>query len=310
MIRGYFCLKNLHAREIVVIDDKSNNGLNNLELKPLNIDEMVALSKLVRADIIRQTNNAMSGHPGGSLSGTDIMCVLYSYFMRFNPANDCAPGRDRFIMSKGHCAPLIYAILARMGYFPPEELLTFRFTGSRLQGHPNMLKCPGIEVSTGSLGQGLSVGLGMAMGARLNGTDESFYVMNGDGEMQEGQIWEAYMAGGHFKTDHLITLIDNNNLQIDGKVDEVMTIYPLDDKLRAFNWNVITANGHDFQEIYDAIKAAREYEGKPTAIIFTTHKGMGVSFMKDVAGWHGKPPNDEEAAQALKEIEAATYPWN
>jgi transketolase len=289
---------------------KTNGELRNTELKPLDIDEMVKLSKVVRSDIIRQTNNAKSGHPGGSLSGTDIMCVLFSYFLRFNPENVCAPERDRFIMSKGHCAPLIYALLARTGYFPPEELLTFRFTGSRLQGHPNMLKCPGIEVSTGSLGQGLSVGLGMAMGARINGTDETIYVMNGDGEMQEGQIWEAYMAGGHFKTDNLITLIDNNNLQIDGNVDKVMTIYPLEDKLRAFNWNVINANGHDFQEIYDAIKQARELKGKPTAIVFETHKGMGVSYMKDQAGWHGKPPNDEEAAIALKDIEAMQYPWN
>lgn len=290
-------------------DSKTNGGLRNLELKPLNIDDMITLSKMVRSDIIRQVNNASSGHPGGSLSGTDIMCVLYSYFLRFDPKVECAPGRDRFIMSKGHCAPLIYSILARMGYFPPDELMTFRFTGSRLQGHPNMLKCPGIEVSTGSLGQGLSVGLGMALGARLNGTDETIYVMNGDGEMQEGQIWEAYMAGGHYKTDKLTTLIDNNNLQIDGNVDEVMTIYPLDDKLKAFNWHVLKADGHNFQEIYDALKEARELKGKPTAIIFATHKGMGVSFMKDKAGWHGKPPNDEQAAEALKDIEQMKYPW-
>jgi transketolase len=298
------------TRDTLAEDTKSNGGLRNRELKPLNIDNMIELSKTVRSDIIRQTNNAASGHPGGSLSGTDIMCVLFSYFMRYDPENICTTGRDRFIMSKGHCAPLIYSILARMDYFPPDELMTFRFTGSRLQGHPNMLKCPGIEVSTGSLGQGLSVGLGMALGARLNKTEENIYVMNGDGEMQEGQIWEAYMAAGHFKTDKLITLIDNNNLQIDGNVDEVMTIYPLEDKLRAFNWNVITANGHDFQEIYDAIKEAREHKGKPTAIVFSTHKGMGVSFMKDQAGWHGKPPNDEQAAEALQDIEAMEYPWS
>jgi len=290
---------------------KIDGKLRNTELKPLNIDDMISLSKTIRTDIIRETNHAYSGHPGGSLSGTDILCVLFSYFLRFNPDNPCAAGRDRFIMSKGHCAPLIYAILARMGYFPPEELLTFRFTGSRLQGHPNMLKCPGIEVSTGSLGQGLSVGLGMALGARLNRGDEFVYVMNGDGEMQEGQIWEAYMAAGHYKVDSLITLIDNNNLQIDGNVNEVMTIYPLDDKIKAFNWNVMKANGHDFKQIYDAIKAARANKGsgKPTAIIFKTHKGMGVSFMLDKAEWHGKPPNDKEAEIALKDIEAMKYPW-
>ncbi len=291
---------------------ETDSGLLNRELKPLDIDEMITLSKMVRSDIIRQTNAAKSGHPGGSLSGTDILCVLFTYFLKYNPGNHCAIGRDRFIMSKGHCAPLIYAMLARKGFFEPDELLSFRSTGSRLQGHPNMLKCPGIEVSTGSLGQGLSVGLGMALGARLNGSGEFTYVMNGDGEMQEGQIWEAYMAGGHYKVDSLITLIDNNNLQIDGKVDEVMTIYPLDDKIKAFNWNVIKANGHDFKSIYDALKKARANhgKGKPTAIIFKTHKGMGVSFMKDNAGWHGKPPNDKEAELALKDIEAMQYPWS
>ena len=269
----------------------------------LNLDEMKDMAKTVRRDIVKMLCEAGSGHPGGSLSSTDIMVALYFGNMNHDPANACSPDRDRFILSKGHICPALYAVLARAGYFPTDELMTLRKMFSRLQGHPASNKClPGIEVSAGSLGQGLSVAVGIAMGARLDKKEFKTFCLTGDGELQEGQIWEAAMTGAHYKLDNLVCIVDKNDLQIDGRVQDVMNMDPIADKFRAFNWHVIECDGHDMQALCKAYDEARSYKGKPVCIVAQTVKGKGVSFMEDVAGWHGKAPSKEECELALQEL--------
>ena len=259
----------------------------------------------IRKSVIREVSSAGSGHPGGSLSAADLVAALYFREMNVDPQNPQMKGRDKFVLSKGHAAPVQYAALAERGYFPKEELLTLRKLGSRLQGHPNMRKLPGIEMSTGSLGQGFAVCVGMAMAGKLDADPGRVYVLLGDGELQEGLVWEAAMASAHYKLDNLCVIVDWNGLQIDGRNDDVMTVSPIDEKFRAFGFNVICIDGHDFGQIFAAFDKARACKGKPTAIIAKTHKGRGVSFMEDQVGWHGKAPDDEQTEQALRELSAA-----
>lgn len=257
----------------------------------------------VRCDILRMINTAGSGHPGGSLSAVELLVGLYSARLRHRPAQPTWPDRDRFVLSKGHIAPALYSVMAHVGYFPREELMSLRKMGSRLQGHPHNLKLPGIEVSSGSLGQGLSVGVGMALGARLQKAPWRTYVMMGDGEIQEGQIWEAAMSAGHYQLDNLCGIVDRNYLQIDGSTEDVMSLDPCVAKWQAFNWNVIEIDGHDLQQVLDAYDAAAATRGKPTVIIARTVKGKGVPFMEDRAGWHGKAPSAKELDTALAHLE-------
>jgi transketolase len=245
---------------------------------------------------------AGSGHPGGSLSATDLVAALYFNILKIDPKNPQWPDRDRFHMSKGHCCPLWYAVLSEIGYFPKEELLTLRQFGSILQGHPDR-KTPGVEAASGSLGQGLSVGLGMSLAAKIDKKDYRVYVLLGDGEAQEGNIWEAAMAGGHYKCDNLCAILDFNGCQIDGRCEDAMGIEPLAAKWQAFGWQVIEINGHDMQQILSAYEQAKKNKGKPTIIIARTVKGKGVSFMEGVVGFHGRAPTAEEAQKALKELE-------
>lgn len=245
---------------------------------------------------------AKSGHPGGSLSIADILAVLYYDEMKVDVTNPKREGRDRFVLSKGHAAPALYAVLAEKGYFPKEELLTLRKFGGHLQGHPDMKKVPGVEISTGSLGQGLSVANGMALNAKIFKEEYRVYTILGDGELQEGQVWEAAMTAAHYSLDNLCAFVDSNNLQIDGNVDSIMGVEPLDKKWAAFGWNVISINGHDFPEILSALEAARTCKGKPTMIIAKTVKGKGVSFMENVCGFHGVAPTAEETEKALAEL--------
>ena len=259
-------------------------------------------AKEIRKSIVSMITEAKSGHPGGSLSATDILTALYFSEMNIDPANPKMEGRDRFVLSKGHAAPAIYATLAEKGYFSKDELMTLRKFGSRLQGHPDMKKLPGIEISTGSLGQGLSVANGMALNAKMFNENYRTYVILGDGEIQEGQIWEAAMTAAHYKLDNLCAFLDSNNLQIDGNVTEIMGVEPLDKKWEAFGWNVIKIDGHDFEQIFSALDKARECKGKPTMIIAKTIKGKGVSFMENVCGFHGVAPTLEELERALAEL--------
>ena len=256
----------------------------------------------IRVDIIKATYHAASGHPGGSLSAADIMTILYFHEMNIDPANPKKEGRDKFVLSKGHASPVLYATLAHRGFFPKEELVTFRKLGSNLQGHPDMKKVPGVEMSTGSLGQGFSASVGMALANKLDQTPARVYALLGDGELQEGIIWEAAMAAAHYKLDNLVAIIDWNGLQIDGKNDEVMTVTPIDEKFKSFGFHVIEIDGHNMEEIVNALAEARETKGKPTAIIAKTSKGKGVCFMENNAGWHGKAPNDDEAKNAVTEL--------
>ncbi|HIT94575.1 MAG TPA: transketolase [Candidatus Faecivivens stercoripullorum] len=259
----------------------------------------------IRLGIIEGTFHAKSGHPGGSLSIADTLTYLYWKEMNIDPANPKMEGRDRLVLSKGHTAPALYAALAERGYFPVEELATLRHIGSRLQGHPNMNDTPGVEMSTGSLGQGISTACGMALAAKLKNEDSRVYTILGDGEIEEGQVWEAAMFAAHYKLDNLVAVIDNNNLQIDGPITEVMSSYPITDKFTAFGWNVIAIDAHDFDQIEAAFKAAREVKGKPTAIIQKSVKGKGVSFMENQVSWHGTAPNAEQYEQAKAELNAA-----
>ena len=268
----------------------------------MDFKEYQEIASRVRVDIVKQVHSAGSGHPGGSLSAADIVTALYFKEMNIDPANPQMEGRDKFVLSKGHAAPVQYAALAERGYFPKEDLLTLRKMGSYLQGHPNRDKVPGIEMSTGSLGQGFSVCVGMALANKMNQDPGRVYTLLGDGELQEGLIWEAAMAAGHYKLDNLVAIVDWNGLQIDGNNDDVITVKPIDEKFAAFGFNVIVIDGHNFEEIFAAFDAARACEGKPTAIIAKTHKGQGVSFMADQAGWHGKAPNADEAKQAVEEL--------
>jgi transketolase len=271
-------------------------------LKVTNVSELQEIARNVRIGIIESVYNAKSGHPGGSLSIADIMTVLYFNQMNVDEKNPKSPSRDRLVLSKGHVAPALYSVLAEKGYFDKEELKNLRKLNSILQGHPDMKNIPGVDMSTGSLGQGLSVANGMAIASKLNHEGIRVYCICGDGELQEGQIWEAAMSSSHYKLDNLCVIVDNNNLQIDGKVDEVMSIYPIDAKFRSFGFEVINIDGHDMNQIIGALNKAKTIKGKPTAIIAKTIKGKGVSFMENVAGWHGKAPKEEEYNIAMKEL--------
>lgn len=256
----------------------------------------------VRLGIVEAVYNAKSGHPGGSLSVADILTYLYFEEMNIDPADPKKEDRDRFVLSKGHTSPALYSTLANRGYFPVEDLKTFRHADSYLQGHPDMKGIPGVDMSSGSLGQGFSVACGMALAAKLSGKDYRVYTAVGDGESEEGQIWEAAMFAAHYHLDNIVLIIDWNGLQIDGRITDVMNPTPHDEKLRAFGWNVISIDAHDFEEIEAAFKAAREHKGQPTAIIAKSTKGKGVSFMEDQAGWHGKAPNAEQYETAKAEL--------
>ena len=271
--------------------------MNKLELQKTAVE--------VRKGIIEGVHAAKAGHPGGSLSAADIFTYLYFEEMNIDPKNPKDPDRDRFVLSKGHTAPGLYAALAHRGYFPVEDLLTLRHTGSYLQGHPDMKHIPGVDMSSGSLGQGLSAACGMALGAKQSGKDFRVYALCGDGEIQEGQIWEAAMFAGFRKLDNLCVIVDNNNLQIDGPIDEVCSPYPIDKKFEAFNFHVINIDGNDFDQIKAAFDEAKATKGMPTAIIAHTVKGKGVSFMENNVGWHGKAPNDEEFAVAMEDLRKA-----
>ena len=267
--------------------------------------ELKKTANEVRKGIIKSTHAAKSGHPGGSLSAADVFTYLYFVELNVDPKNPKDENRDRFVLSKGHVAPGYYSTLAERGFFPKEDLLTLRHVGSYLQGHPDMKKIPGVDMSSGSLGQGISAAVGMALAAKLQNKDYRTYTLLGDGEIQEGQVWEASMLAGFRKLDNLVVIVDNNNLQIDGRIDEVNSPYPIDKKFEAFNFHVINIDGHDFDQIAAAFKEARETKGMPTAIIAKTIKGKGVSFMEDQAGWHGKAPNDEEYKIAMEDLEKA-----
>jgi len=272
-------------------------------MKPDEKKSLMMTACRVRKGIIEATHSAKSGHPGGSLSAADLFTYLYFKEMNVRPDDPKWEGRDRFVLSKGHTAPGLYATLAERGFFPAEELKTLRHIGSRLQGHPNMNETPGVDMSTGSLGQGVSAAAGMALMAKHKGMDCRVYTLLGDGEIQEGQPWEAFMLAHHYKLDNLCVVIDNNNLQIDGKIEDVMSPYPIPEKLKAFGFAVQEIDGHDFDQMESAFAKARETKGVPTAIIMTTVKGKGVSYMEDQAGWHGKAPNDDEYAQAMAELD-------
>ena len=271
----------------------------------MNKLELQITANEIRKDIVTAVHSAKSGHPGGSLSSADIFTYLYFEEMNVDPANPKWEDRDRFVLSKGHVAPGLYSTLAEKGYFPKEDLKTLRHTGSYLQGHPDMKHIPGVDMSSGSLGQGISAAVGMALSAKLTNDDYRVYTLLGDGEIQEGQIWEAAMWAGHRKLDNLVVIVDNNNLQIDGSVEDVCSPYPIDKKFEAFNFHVINIDGNDFDQIRAAFKEARETKGMPTAIIAKTVKGKGVSFMENAAGWHGKAPNDEEYEIAMADLEKA-----
>ena len=257
---------------------------------------------MLNSDIIEMVYSASSGHPGGSLSVTDILTTLYFKEMNVDINNHKNENRDRLVLSKGHCTPALYSTLAEKGFFSENDLKTFRKINSYLQGHPDMNKIPGVDMSSGSLGQGLSVANGMAIAGKLDKKDYRVYCIMGDGEIEEGQIWEAAMTSSHYKLDNLCTIIDNNNLQIDGKVDEVMSPYPIDKKFESFGFNTLVIDGHNFEEIINAFEKAKQTKGKPTAIIAKTIKGKGISYMENKASWHGKAPSEEEYKTAIEEI--------
>lgn len=257
----------------------------------------------VRKGIVTSVHSAKAGHPGGSLSAADLFTYLYFEELNVDPKDPKKADRDRFVLSKGHTAPGLYAALAEKGFFPKEDLITLRHTGSYLQGHPDMKCIPGVDMSSGSLGQGVSAAVGMAIAAKISGDDYRVYTLLGDGEIQEGQVWEAAMLASHHKLDNLLVIVDNNNLQIDGEITKVNSPYPIDKKFEAFNFHVINIDGNDFDQIDAAFKEAKTVKGQPTAIIAKTVKGKGVSFMENQAGWHGKAPNDEEYKIAMEDLE-------
>lgn len=269
----------------------------------MNKLELMKTANEVRKGIVTAVYNAKSGHPGGSLSAADIYTYLFFEEMNVDPKNPKKEDRDRFVLSKGHTAPGYYSALANRGFFPVEDLTTLRHTGSYLQGHPDMKHIPGVDMSSGSLGQGVSAAVGMAISAKISGDDYRVYTLVGDGEIQEGQVWEAAMLAGFKQLDNLVFIVDNNNLQIDGPIDEVNSPYPIDKKFEAFNFHVINIDGHDFDQIDAAFKEARATKGMPTAIIAKTVKGKNVSFMENQAGWHGKAPNEEEYKIAMEDLE-------
>ena len=267
-----------------------------------NYNELKSVAKKLRIDIIKMLEKSKSGHPGGSLSACEILTALYFKEMKIDPKNPKWEDRDRFVLSKGHGAPVLYAALAERGYFPKEELMHLRQINSMLQGHPDMKGTPGVDMTTGSLGQGFSAAVGMALAGKIDKKNYRVYTLIGDGESQEGIIWEASMFASHNKLDNLTAFMDHNGLQIDGKNDEGMTVTPIDEKFKSFGFHVINIDGHNMKEIVNALMEARETKGKPTAIIAKTSKGKGVCFMEDNAGWHGKAPNDEEAKSAVTEL--------
>ncbi|MCI7323123.1 MAG: transketolase [Lachnospiraceae bacterium] len=271
--------------------------MNNLELEKI--------ANEVRKSIVTSVYSAKSGHPGGSLSAADLFTYLYFEEMNVDPQNPKDENRDRFVLSKGHVAPALYSVLAEKGFLPKEDLVTLRHTGSYLQGHPDMKHIPGVDMSSGSLGQGLSAAVGMAAAGKFDNKDYRVYALTGDGEIQEGQIWEAAMWAGHRKLDNLVVIVDNNNLQIDGEIDKVCSPYPIDKKFEAFNFHTINIDGNNFDEIRGAFREARQTKGMPTAIIAKTIKGKGVSFMENEAGWHGKAPNEEQYKIAMADLEKA-----
>ncbi|MGG7215140.1 transketolase [Clostridium nigeriense] len=267
-----------------------------------NVEELKSIAKTVRKDIVSMLTESCSGHPGGSLSAADILTTLYFGEMNINPEDPKDENRDRFVLSKGHAAPVLYSVLARRGYFPVEELNTLRKIGSRLQGHPSMKCLPGVDMSTGSLGQGISSAVGMALAGKLDNKEYRVYTLLGDGELEEGQVWEAAMSAAHYKLDNLTAFVDFNGLQIDGDITKVMNPSPIDKKFEAFGWNVLVIDGHDIEEIQDAIEKAKRFKGKPTVVVCNTVKGKGVSFMENQASWHGTAPSKEQCEQALAEI--------
>ena len=271
----------------------------------MNKEKLLELKKIatdIRIGAVEAVYNAKSGHPGGALSASDIMACLYFSELRINVENPTDPDRDRFVLSKGHSCPALYSAMAHKGFFPVEDLKGFRHLGTAVQGHPDMKSIKGIDMSAGSLGQGFSCACGMALAGKIDNKDYRVYSMIGDGESQEGQIWEAIMFASHYKLDNLCLIIDNNGLQIDGRVEDVMNTMPYEPKLEAFGWNVITIDGHDIEQILDAFSSAKAVKGKPTAIVAKTVKGKGVSFMENEAGWHGKAPNDAEYEKAMAEL--------
>ena len=274
--------------------------MNQADKKNLQI-----LACKVRMGIIESTHSAKAGHPGGSLSAADLFTYLYFQELKVDPKNPQWENRDRFVLSKGHTAPGLYAALAHRGFFPVEDLITLRHTGSYLQGHPNMRTVPGVDMSTGSLGQGISAAVGMALSGKLQKKDFRVYTLLGDGEIQEGQVWEACMSAAHYKLDNLCVIVDNNGLQIDGDIAKVMSPYPIVEKLQAFGFHVQTIDAHDFDQIEAAMNAARTVKGQPSAIVMKSVKGKGVSYMEHNAGWHGKAPNDAEFEIAMAELNAA-----
>ena len=272
--------------------------MDNLKLKQM--------ANEVRKGVIVGTHSAKAGHPGGSLSAAELFTLLYFEEMNIDPADPKNPDRDRFVLSKGHTAPGLYAVLANRGYFPVEDLKTLRHTGSYLQGHPDMKHIPGVDMSSGSLGQGISAAVGMALSAKMSGKSYRVYTLLGDGEIEEGQVWEAAMFAGHRKLDNLVVIVDNNGLQIDGRIEDVCSPYPIDEKFKAFNFHVINvADGNDYDQLRAAFAEARQTKGMPTAIVMKTVKGKGVSYMENNVDWHGKAPNDEQFAIAMEELEKA-----
>ena len=271
----------------------------------MNKLELMKTANEIRKGIVTALHSAKAGHPGGSLSATEIFTYLYFEEMNVDPKDPKKADRDRFVISKGHTAPGLYSTLAQKGFFPKEDLVTLRHTGSYLQGHPDMKHIPGVDMSSGSLGQGISAAVGMAIAGKLDNADYRVYTLLGDGEIQEGQVWEASMLAAHRKLDNLVVIVDNNNLQIDGAITEVNSPYPIDKKFEAFNFHVINIDGNDFDQIDAAFKEAKTVKGQPTAIIAKTVKGKGVSFMENQVGWHGKAPNDEEYKIAMEELEKA-----
>lgn len=274
-------------------------------MKIKDVNELQEYANKIRRGIIEATYLAQSGHPGGSLSIAEILAVLYFNQMNIDEKNPRAKGRDRLVLSKGHTSPALYSALALKGFFNKEDLKTFRNVNSYLQGHPDMLKVPGVDATTGSLGQGLSIANGMALASKLDSEGIRIYCICGDGEIQEGQIWEAAMTSAHYKLDNICLIIDNNNLQIDGKVNEVMSVYPIDEKFKSFGFETINVDGHNVRELLSAFEKARQTKGKPTAIIANTIKGKGVSYMENIAEWHGKAPNEEQYKKAIKELGGA-----
>lgn len=268
----------------------------------MNEEMLKEQAKQIRRDIVSMVGAAKSGHPGGSLSAAEILTYLYFEEMNVNPAEPKWEDRDRFVLSKGHAAPVLYAALARRGFFPAEDLMSLRKIGSHLQGHPDMKKVPGVDMSTGSLGTGFSAATGIALACQLDKKPSYVYTLLGDGELQEGQVWEAAMSAAHYKLDNLIAFVDNNGLQIDGNIDDVLSPNPIDAKFAAFGWHVQVIDGHDFAQIADAVKAAKAAVGKPSVIVAKTVKGKGVSYMENQAGWHGSAPNAEQVAQAMEEL--------